>query len=609
MIDSKLEELTKDVLAHSDMVGVISSYIHLTRKGRNFWAPCPFHDDSNPSLSVNPEKRIWKCWVCGFGGTEINFVQRYEKITYFEALKKVAEINGYTDERLQGFVKQKPVDEKKVPLLKALNDLTVYYQYALNTEEGKEGLDYFESRNLDANCRAKYRLGYSFKDGKATCDFLQSKGHSLKTIDDIGIAVLSNGNYVDKSAGRVIFPICDADGNVIGYSARRLGSGSEAKYVNSPETYLFHKSNVLYNFHIAKEKAKLNGFIYVCEGFMDVFALGKIGIDNAVALMGTALTKEHIGMLRSLNAEVRLCLDGDLPGQKAMMEASKALAKAGINVRVVDNQNSPKDPDEILNQDGPEALKRYVNNLISRIDFALNYFKNTNPLTTLDSKKALIKQFIPILLDIKSQLELDSYLIKLAGVTGFEVQAIRDLLKKARLEAREQNSDPSVVIRDFHPERKILRRLELAERELLYQMLNNQEAIYFYEENVGGFYDDVYREVANYVIDYAKIHDNFQMLDIMSSLESSELDNKDAMVREIVDMSLEPMHNKQCSRELLENLLASMNDEKEKIFEKDTLELSLSGKDPLEKARILAEYNRRKMKKVEQENMKKEGGK
>ncbi len=608
MIDSKLEELTKDVLAHSDMVGVISSYIRLTKKGRNYWAPCPFHDDSNPSLSVNPEKRIWKCWVCGFGGTEINFAQRYEKIGYFEALKKVAEINGYVDPRLEGFVKQKPVDEKKVPLLKALNDLTIYYQYALNTEEGKEGLDYFESRNLDAACRTKYRLGYSFKDGKATCDFLQSKGHSLKTIDDIGIAVLSNGNYVDKSAGRVIFPICDADGNVIGYSARRLGSGSEAKYVNSPETYLFHKSNVLYNFHIAKEKAKLNGFIYVCEGFMDVFALGKIGIDNAVALMGTALTKEHIGMLRSLNAEVRLCLDGDLPGQKAMMEASKALAKAGINVRIVDNQNSPKDPDEILNQDGPEALKRYVNNLISRIDFALNYFKNTNPLTTLDSKKALIKQFIPILLDIKSQLELDSYLIKLAGVTGFEVQAIRDLLRKARLEAKEQNSDPSVVIRDFHPERKVLRRLELAERELLYQMLNNQEAIYFYEENVGGFYDDVYREVANYVIDYAKIHDNFSMLDVMSSIESSELENKDSLVREIVDMSLEPMHNTQCSKELLENLLSSMNDEKEKIFEKDTLELSLSGKDPLEKARILAEYNRRKMKKVEQKN-KKEGGK
>ncbi|MBO4856677.1 MAG: DNA primase [Bacilli bacterium] len=609
MIDTRLDELTKDVLAHSDMVGVISSYIHLTRKGRNYWAPCPFHDDNNPSLSVNPEKRIWKCWVCGFGGTEINFVQRYEKIGYFEALKKVAEINGFVDPRLEGFVKQKPVDEKKVPLLKALNDLTIYYQYALNTEEGKEGLDYFETRHLDAACRAKYRLGYSFKDGKATCDFLQSKGHSLKTIDDIGIAVLSNGNYVDKSAGRVIFPICDADGNVIGYSARRLGNGTEAKYVNSPETYLFHKSNVLYNYHIAKEKAKLNGYVYVCEGFMDVFALGKIGIDNAVALMGTALTKEHITMLRSLNCEVRLCLDGDLPGQKAMMEASKALAAAGINVRIVDNQNSPKDPDEILNQDGEEALRRYVNNLVNRIDFALNYFKNTNPLTTLDSKKALIKQFIPILLDIKSQLELDSYLIKLSGVTGFEVQAIRDLLKRARVEAKQQNVDPSLVIRDFHPERKVLRRLALAERELLYQMLNNQDAIYFYEENVGAFYDDVYREVANYVIDYAKIHDEFNMHDIMSSLEMSELENKDSLVREVVDMSFEEMHNKKCTPELLENLLSSIEEEKDKIFEKDTLEASMNGKDPMEKARILAEYNRRKMRKIEEENKKKEGGK
>ncbi len=181
-------------------------------------------------------------------------------------------------------------------------------------------------------------------------------------------------------------------------------------------------------------------------------------------------------------------------------------------------------------------------------------------------------------------------------------------MKKARLANREQEKDPSVVIKDFHPERKVLRRLALAERELLYQMLNNQEAIYFYEENVGGFYDDVYREVANYVIDYAKVHDNFTMIDIMSSIEASELENKDEMVREVSDMSFETMHNNECTKELLENLLSSIEEEKEKIFEKDTLEMSLSGKDPLEKARILAEYNRRMMKKVE-EKQKKDGGK
>lgn len=599
---NKLDELTKDVIAHSDLVGVISSYVKLTKRGRNYWAICPFHDDTNPSLSVSTERKMFRCWVCGVSGSEITFVQKYEKISYFEALKKVAEINGYNDPRLEGYVRTKPVDEKKAPLLKCLSDLTLYYQYALSTAEGKDGLDYFEKRNLDGNMRAKYKLGYAFKDGKATCDFLQSKGHSVKVIEDVGVATLSGGRYIDKNQGRVIFPICDADGNVVGYSARRIGDGPEAKYVNSPETYLFHKSNILYNFHIAKEKAKLNGYIYVCEGFMDVFALARIGIDSAVAIMGTALTKEHIAMLRSLNVEIRLCLDGDLPGQTAMMTASKLLAENGLDVRIVDNQNSSKDPDEILNQDGPEALRSYLNNLIGRVDFALNYYKNSNPLKTMEQKKMLVQRFIPILKGINSQLELDSYLIKLSSVTGFEVEAIRDLVKRAK-EAPEE-ADTYEVIRDFHPERKALRRLELAERELLYQMLNDPKAVEFYENKVGSFYDDIYRQVANYVVDYSKANDKISINEILTSLEMSEVDNKDSLVGEIADISFETMHNNQCSEELLDSLLQVIDEEKEKIFEKDTLEQSLNGKDPLEKARIMAEYNRRKMKKLN----KNEGG-
>ena len=602
MLDTKLEELTRDVIAHSDIVGTISSFVNLTKKGRNYWAICPFHDDTNPSLSVNPEKRMFRCWVCGIGGTEITFVQKYEKVSYFEALKKVADINGYSDPRLEGVVKVKPVDNKKAPLLKCLSDLTLYYQFAVNTAEGKEGLDYFESRHLDEKMRTKYKLGYAFKDGKATCDFLQSKGHSVKTMEDVGVAVLSSGNYVDKNQGRVIFPICDADGNVIGYSARRIGNGPEAKYVNSPETYLFHKSNVLYNYHIAKEKAKLAGYIYVCEGFMDVFALGKIGIDSAVAIMGTALTKEHIAMLRSLNVEIRLCLDGDLPGQTAMMTASKLLAENGLNVRIVDNQNSPKDPDEILNQDGPDALRSYLNNLVGRIDFALKYFKNTNPLKTIDQKKKLVQQFIPILLGIDDQLELDSYLIKLSGVTGFEVEAIRELLKNARLKAK--YDDPMDAIKSFHPERKALRKLELAEREMLFQMLNNPDAVAFFEDNLGTFYDEIYRQVANYIVDYSKFNDRPSMDDILISMEMSDIENKDELVSEVTEITYEDIHNDKCTPELLESLLTSINEEKERIFEKDTLEQSLQGKDQLEKARIMAEYNRRKMRKMDKDKKK-----
>ena len=602
------ESLINDVINHADIVKVISSYIKVTKKGRNYWAICPFHDDTNPSLSISPERKMFKCWVCGTAGSAISFVQKYEHISFFEALKKVADLSDYYDPRLEGVVKAKPVDSKKDPLLKCLSDLTLYYQYALNTAEGKDGLEYFEKRHLDADMRAKYKLGYAFKDGKATCGFLQSKGHSYKTQEDVGIAGLSGSNYFDRNQGRVVFPICDADGNVIGYSARRLGDGPEAKYVNSPETYLFHKSNVLYNFHIAKDKAKQAGHIYICEGFMDVFALAKIGIDNAVALMGTALTKEHIVMLRSLNVEIRLCLDGDVPGQNAMMVASKMLYEAGLDVRIVDNQNSPKDPDEILNQDGPDALRVYLNNLVNRIDFALSYFKNTNPLKTVEQKKALVKSFIPILLGINSQLELDSYLRKLANVTGFEADSIRALLKDAKNNA--EYDRPEEAMMNFHPERKVLKKLQLAEREMLFQMLLDPKAIAFYEEKVGTFYDEIYRQLANYIIDYAKASDDVTLINVLSSIEMSELSNKQELINELANLSYDDTLKKQYSEELLENLLASIKEEKERIFEKDTLEQSLEGKDPLEKARIIAEYNRRKMKKLEAQNpTKKEGDK
>ena len=600
------ESLVQDVLKHADIVKIISSYINVVKKGRNYWAICPFHDDTNPSLSISPERKMFKCWVCGTAGSAISFVQKYEHCSFREALKKVADLSDYHDPRLEGFVKEKPVDNVKTPLLKCLSDLTLYYEYALNTAEGKEGLDYFESRHLDLDMRNKYKLGYAFKDGKATCNFLLSKGHSYKTQEDVGIATLSGTNYIDKNQGRVIFPICDMDGNVIGYSARRIGSGPEAKYVNSPETYLFHKSNILYNYHIAKDKAKQAGFVYVCEGFMDVFALAKIGIDNAVALMGTALTKEHIAMLRSLQAEVRLCLDGDLAGQNAMMVASKLLYEAGLEVRIVDNQNSPKDPDEILNQDGPDALRVYLNNLVNRVDFALNYYKNSNPLTSLEQKKALVKKFIPILIGINSQLELDSYLRKLANVTGFEVESIRSLVKDAK--SSQIYSDPSEVMMNFHPERKALRKLELAERELLFQMLNNEKAIAFYENKVGSFYDEVYRQIANYIIDYVKASDNISLIKVLSSIEMSDIENKSELINELANLSYEDTHNTKCTDELLNSLLASIEEEKERIYEKDTLEQSLNGKDPLEKARIMAEYNRRKMRKIENSNKAKNKG-
>ena len=587
------DSLINDVLKHADIVKVVSAYLPVIRKGKDYLAKCPFHDDTNPSMHISPELQIFKCFVCGTSGNAIGFVRKYEKLSFREAVKKVAEICDYHDPRLEDIHEAKVIDPRRTPLIKCLHDLTVYYQYALNSPEGKAGLDYFNNRHLDANLRSKFLLGYAFKDGKATCRFLEEKGHSLKTIEDVGIASSNNGVYSDRNAGRVIFPIMDANGEVVGYSARRLGDGSEAKYVNSPETYLFHKSNILYNYNNAKEKARIAGYIYVLEGFMDVYALYRIGMESCVATMGTALTAEHIRLLRSLNVEIRLCLDGDLPGQKATMEIANNLVKNGLTVRIVDNQNSTKDPDEILNQDGAVALNAYLNKLISQVDFILNYYKNTNPLQTTEQKTQLIQEFIPVLLAIRSQIELDSYINKLANITGFAPEAIRNILKTAR--SKPQNTDFRKMIREYHPERKVLRRLEFAERELLYQMLQNREAVAFYEEKIGGFYDETYRIIANYLIEYAKEQKDFVPVDLISSLENSDLPEKDELINKISELYLERNHPDVCNDELLNNLQQVIDTEKEKIFESDTLEQSLEGKDPKEKARIIADYNRRRL--------------
>ena len=591
--------IAEDVLKHADIVQVVSAYLPLIKQGKNYKAVCPFHDDTNPSLTVSPERQFFKCFVCGTSGTAINFVQKIEHISYREAIKKVADIVNYHPEGLESYAAPKKVDERKENVLKCLHDLCLYYQFALNTPEGKEGLDYFESRKLDAAMRSKYKLGYAFRDGKATINFLQKKGHSIKTIEDTGVAkMIATGVYADMNEGRVIFPICDIDGNVIGFSARRLTNDNTPKYMNTNEAYLFHKTNNLYNIQIAKDAARLKGYIYVCEGFMDVYALSKIGIDAAVAVMGTALTAEHIQILRSLNVEIRLCLDGDGPGQTAMMKISKMLSKAGLNYRIVDNQGSSRDPDEILNEDGPAALEEYLNKLISQVDFALNYYLRTNPLKTNEEKKTLIKEFLPILVRVNSQIELDTYLRKLEKITGFDIESIRTLVRKARVNegGSGEVAANKEMIENFHPERKALQKLITAERELLYQMSQNKSAVAFYEQKVPGFYDDIYRAIANFIVEYAAEHDQMSEAGLMTLLEESEVDNKQQLINDLTAIYMET-HPNECTDELLNNLLETMNSERNRISAEDVLSQSLEGKTELEKARIISDYNRRKLSK------------
>lgn len=594
MIDSSLIE---EILQKADIVDIASHYINVIKKGRNYVALCPFHDDKNPSMMLSKDKQIFKCFVCGTGGNVFTFVQKYEKISYIEAVKKVAELIGFNDERLSEYTATKKVDNSLAPLYKCINDLTQYYQYALTTDEGTKAYEYLKTRHLDEDIQSEYKLGYAFEDPNLSIDFLKSKGNNLKEIEAIGFAGDLGGAFKDKNAGRVIFPIADINGQVVGFSARKLTNDKDTpKYVNTSETQLFKKNNILFNYHIAKNSAKHDGYVYVLEGFMDVFALRKIGITSAVALMGTAFTANHINLLRRLGVEVRMCLDGDNPGQMATMKCTSLLDKAGIPYRIVLSKNDTRDPDEILNDspDGAEQLKKYLNCLVDKAEFALQYYTANNDLSSFESKNKLIKEFLPIMLSNNNQLQVENYILILTKYTGFTFETIKQIYEDAKKNANGNENDVNYSFKDFHPERKVLKRYAMAERAILYQMLNNGEAVQYFEENLDYFYDEVYQHIANYIIEYYEESGKVDKNVIIAMIDQSDNEEEATVLRNNAIEIITEDHHPEYSLSVMDDLKKVVNEEKIKLNKKMTLENALKGKTPQEQARIIDEMSHKK---------------
>ena len=551
------QDLVEAVLKHADIVQVISAYIPVEKKGRNYVALCPFHDDKNPSMQISTEKQIFKCFVCGTGGNAISFVEKYEKIPFAAALRKVAQICNYNDPRLVEDAPKAPINPALTKLYDCINDLQNYYRYALSIPEGEEARQYLLGRDLDAATQEKYGIGYAPKDGQLTVKFLQAKGHSLKSIDDIGIALARGETTSDHNAGRVIFPLRDAKGQVVGFSARRIKDDGTSKYVNSPETQLFHKGNVLYNYHNVVDSARRDGYCYVLEGFMDVMALDKAGIPNAVALMGTALTPQQVQMLKRLRCEIRMCLDGDGPGQAAMMKAASLLAKSGVRCRFVDYQGDLRDPDDIIRQDGAEALKAKMERLIEPIDFQLAYYTHSRKLETAEERKKVLMAFLPYLRERPAGIEFEDMLVKIADATGYQAEAIRELVRQnpktesiddgvtLEIPRVDQTSGPGLA--------RMLSRLENAERALLHYMLLSREAIDYFEKHVETFSSaSLYRTISEFLLEFRQDHEGDPDLSLLiASIEGSGIDDADKLSDQVsqiaTDTTLPPFNDKALS--------------------------------------------------------------
>lgn len=591
MLDQKLIE---EIQKKADIVQIISSYLTVTKKGKNHVALCPFHDDKNPSLSISQDKQIFKCFVCGQGGTVFQFIQAFEKVSFLEAVKKIADRIGLQDPRLSQYIKPTVIDPKLEPYYKVNQDLADFYAYGLLTEEGKKALTYLASRGIEKPIIDKFKIGYALDQGSVTVQYLiAKKGYTRTLIEQAGIGIPTGKDLSDRLAGRVIFPILNPDGKVVGFSGRVLEKSTMAKYVNSPETPIFQKSELLYNYSQAKLSAKRANHLYVLEGFMDVIALARANVEAAVAIMGTALTKKHLQLLKGLGVEVRLCLDADDAGQAATMKLLSLFDQARIPYRLVDTFQQDKDPDEILQTSGEESLKLYLNTLLNRVDFSMKYFAK-KPLRGTEERVAFVKHMVPILAETHNVLEFEDYTKRMGQLTGFPQATIKKYIEQFQSNRTQEPSER--VMQEVRPIKAVLKRFQLAEKSMLYLMIHDIRAVDYYKKNIEYFYDEIYRKLANYLMEYLQQNPTSTMglSGLMSYLESLEIPDKKPLMDVLTEMSFEKYQTAKFDLQTLADFKKAIDDEKSKMLEEARYEKSVEGKDEQEKARILHEKNKQK---------------
>lgn len=571
------KEVIEEILSRADIVQIISNYINVIKKGNSYVAICPFHNDKNPSMQISRTKQIYKCFSCGAGGNVFTFVQDYEKISYLDAVRKVASLINYTSPLLEK--KERIVDVETKEILKALNDTSTFYHYILSTSAGEEGKKYLLNRNITHEMIDYFSLGFAPMNGEMTIKQLRSKGNDVDVLDRAGILLHDKNSFTDRFRNRVVFPLFNEFSEVIGFSSRRINDSDEAKYVNSPASDLFNKSNVLYNYQNAKLESKKAGYCYIVEGFMDVFSLYQVGIKSCVALMGTAFTKNHAKMLKRLGVEIRLCLDGDEAGMHSMMNICPILDSELVDYRIVDYRGDTRDPDEIYNQDGKEALLALLNKLIKKNDFIISYLKNKYDLSSIDGKKEFIS-YLSKNVSFTNEIESEAFFQEISSLTRINMSTLKNQFNIG-------NIDEISLIKTNKKSSHVSKGMRI-QRQLIYYLLNSKDAEKLIKSaEVNPFIDDKFILISNYIEEIRSIKSDFSINDLISLIQ--EMNGNKELINEIIDISesnnIYPDFTEEILNECLEAIQSVINKKRKKeVYNQASLEL-----DELEKAKILDE--------------------
>lgn len=403
-------EGVEEVRSRTDIVSVVSEYVSLRKAGKNFVGLCPFHQERTPSFTVSPDRQMFYCFGCGKGGDVFSFLMMKENLTFGEALRVLADRAGV---KLTRAAAETGSAQKLQEMRKALEWAEEKFRSVLGSDLGKECMEYLRSRGLTQEVISRFRLGYA----PPFWDFLLRAAHndaiSEEALVDAGLLTRrSEGGLYDRFRDRVIFPIWDGMGRVIGFAGRVL-KGGEPKYLNSPDTALFHKGKHWYALHLAREGIRRMGKAVVMEGYMDVIACHQYGLDNAVAGMGTALTADQARALSLLGGEVVLAYDSDAAGMQAAERAIMVFREAGGRVKVASFEEG-KDPDEYIRSRGKEAFERKLEE--ARPDIMFLYGKYARECG--GDRVAIKEKIVPVLASLESKVEMGEFVREIASAMG-----------------------------------------------------------------------------------------------------------------------------------------------------------------------------------------------
>jgi len=422
-------DLLEEIRNRCDIVDIISEYVHLKPAGKGFKGLCPFHGEKTPSFMVSPEKQLFHCFGCGEGGNVFNFLMKYEKFSFFEAVEMLAKKSGVS----------LPVNEEKENLLYRkkerlykLNNLAAnYYRECLfRTNQGKKIINYLKKRGINDTSVEKYSLGYAPPGLDALTNFLKKNGYTYEELIKAGLIKKSKieEKYIDYFRDRIIFPIFHLSGRVIGFGGRVLDD-SLPKYINSPETLVYNKGSNLYNLNFAKEDIRKKNYIIIVEGYTDVLITQQYEFNNVAASLGTALTTKQIDLIKRFTDTVLIAYDADSAGNMATLRSLDLLVEAGLGIKVLALPQG-YDPADFLIKKGIKPFQNLIDRSLSLIDYKLKLLYSNYSVKTIEGKVKVIKGIMPTLSVMGDENELRAQIVKISEELKLTEEAIRiDLVK------------------------------------------------------------------------------------------------------------------------------------------------------------------------------------